>query len=806
MSSVLQDLRFAFRALRKSPGFTTVAVLTLALGIGANTAMFSVVYGILLRPLPYPEPQRIVALAQSSQGDRGVLPVTYAEFRFLEQYRTDVQYLAASTPVGVNLFAGDAAERVHALRVSRDYFRVLGVAPALGRAFTAAEDQPGGPDVAILSHDLWVRRFAADPHVLRRTIQLDGHPATVVGVMPAGFAAAHASAVDLWSTLAQVGRSIGAGENLEVVGRLEPGTTLARAREAMRTLTAPFQERFHEQEIRRMGRMDLVPYRALASAAFARPLQILFGAIAFVLLIACANVANLVLARAAVRERDVAVRVALGAGRWQLARSILAESVLLALAGGTLGVLLASWALKGVLAIVPAALPGSAGIGLDGWALGFTVGLSIVTGILFGLLPAWRAAHSDVQRVLKDGGGRSGVSPRRGRLRGGLVVGEVALSLVLLVGAGLLLRTFANLMRDDVGFRPDHLLTAEIWLNGTRYDSTADASLLYDALTRRLDALPGVRAAGVVEEGLPFQRGGNLGWVRLDGATVRSTVQGRTVTPDYLSVLGVPLLRGRRFTSGDNGTAQPVALVNRTFARRLLSDSQAIGHSIRISSGETRRIVGVVGDVTARIGEPAFPTVFIPAAQTPIGMTRLFSNWFPIHVVLRTAVEPAALEDAVARAIRETDPAVPVGRVRTMDEVRGAALAFTRFIMLLLAVFASAAVALAAVGIYGVVSYFAAGRMHEIGVRMALGAVPSNAITLVLGRGMLLVAIGSVLGVAGAVALTRLLTSQLYGVAPRDLKTFVLASLTLIAVAFLATYLPARRATRIDPVEALRSE
>lgn len=802
----MNDLRFAVRSLLRAPAFAAIAVLTLALGIGANTATFSVMYGVLLRPLPYPQPRRIVELAATGRGARGGLSVTYKEFRFLDEHRTGFQSLAATTNVGVNLFAGDVAERVDALRVSREYFRVLGVAPGIGREFTADEDQPRGPAVAILSHGLWVRRFGADPGIVGRTILLDGHPTTVVGVMPVGFHAMQDPDVDLWSTLAQVGQSVGGGENLEVIGRLAPGVTLARARAAMQALTAPFQEQFHEYGIPRSGSMDLFVYRDLEVAPLERPVQVLFGAIAFVLLIACANVANLVLGRAAMREREVAVRLALGAGRARLTRLLLLESVLLALAGGALGLLLAEWGLSGILAIIPPGLPHAADIRLDRWALAFTFGLSLTTGLIFGLLPAWRAARSDPQEVLKEGSSRGGQSARRGRLRGALVVGEVALSLVLLVGAGLLLRTFASLMRDDVGFHTDHLLTAEIWLNGTRYDSTGQAATFYDALTRRLDALPGVQKAAVVEAGLPLQRGGNAGWVRLDGVTLQGIVEYRTVTPDYLPLLGIPLVRGRMLTSADDAGGEPVAVVNRAFARHFAADSDATGHRVIVLNGVPRRIVGVVGDVKSFIGAPAVPQVFFPSAQTPVGLTRAFGRWFPTHVVLRTTVDPASLGNALVRTIHETDPAVPVGRVRTMDEVEGGALALQRFIMLLLSVFASMAVALAAVGIYGVMSYFAAARVHEIGVRMALGALPDDVVGLVLRRGMGLVLAGVALGLAGAAGLTRLLAGTLYGVKATDPLTFVGVTALLAAVALAACYLPARRATRVDPMEALRYE
>ncbi|MEJ2185611.1 MAG: ABC transporter permease [Gemmatimonadota bacterium] len=810
LASWIQDVRYAVRSLRKSPGFTIIALLTIALGIGANTVMFSVVYGVLLRPLRYPHPDRLVAPVETYRGQRSGFGVTYLQYQFLEENTSGFRSLAATTPVGFNLFAGDRADRVDGLRVSENYFDVLGVSPALGRAFTADEDQPGGAPVAILSHGLWVRRFGSDPGVVGRSVLLDGEPYTVVGVMPAGFEAI--PAVDVWSTIAQVGRTIGGGQNLELLARLAPGTSLEQARLRMQGTTAAFHERFPRSFPPEAG-LDLMRYQDLVVSNVKDDVGILFGAIAFVLLIACANVANLVLGRTTGRLREVAVRVALGATRPRLVRLLLTESVVLAVAGGALGLLAAYWGLQALLTLAPAHvgtisdrlnLPRTGDIHLDAWAVAFTFGLALVTGVLFGLLPAWRAARADLQDTLKEGGGRATASAHRGRARGALVVAEVTLSLVLMVGAGLLLETFANLMRTDPGFRSDHLLTAEIWLTGSHYDSTAAISGFYRQLDERLQALPGVQSAAVVEAGLPLERGGNMP-VAVEGVEGRTSVEYRTVTPGYLNVLGVPLLQGRILSEADAGDAEPVAVVNEAFVRRYLPDVDPVGRTVTFS-GVQRRIVGVVGSLRSYIGATPRPGVFIPSAQTPAGLTRIFASWFPTHVVIRTATEPRTQTRALVQAIHDADPLVPVGQVRTMDEVLSDSLAFQQFAMLLLAVFAALALGLAAVGIYGVMSYMVAQRTHEVGLRMALGALPGDVVGRLVGRGMLLVGLGVVAGVAGAAALTRLLQSQLYGIRPTDPVTFAMATGVLALIALAACLVPALRATRVDPIEALRSE
>src|SRR5256884_3166075 len=499
----MNDLRYALRTLVKNPGFTALAVLTLALGIGPNTAIFSLVYGVLLKPLPYPESDRLMGLAETYQGNRSELDVTYDEFRFLADHNPVFERLAVSTDVGFSVFTGDIAERVNGLRVSKDFFATLGVRPALGRDFLAEEDQMGGASVAILSQGYWMRRFGGDPAVVGRAITLDGRPTTIVGVMPASFR--WLSPVDVWSTMGQVARSIGGGENLHFVGRLTPGVSFDQAHARMQAVMAGFRQEFKPRLPPDVGE-QLFPLRQLVVGANATPVRVLFGAIVLVVLIPCANLANLLLGRAAARGRQLAVRLALGASRARLVRQMLTESVLLALAGGAVGLILADGALRALLSPRPDNLTPPTEIHLDPLGLLFTAVTSICVGIVFGLVPAWEARTADPHEGLRAGTGRATSGAATGRLRGALVVSERDLSLILLVGAGLLLRTVAHPTRTDAGFDPRRVIAAEIWITGSRYDSTAAIAAFYDRLRERLEESPGGRSAAVIEAGVPPRR------------------------------------------------------------------------------------------------------------------------------------------------------------------------------------------------------------------------------------------------------------------------------------------------------------
>jgi len=807
MGTLLHDLRHGMRMLARSPGFTAVAVLTLALGIGANTAIFSVVNAVLLSPLPYPQPEQIVEISRTYRGELEMSNFDATQFAFWKSHSDSFQYLAADTPVGFNLAGAGRAKRVRALRVSTQYFHVLGVQPALGRDFLLEEDRIGGASVIVLSNGLWKRQFGADPQAIGRTILLDGESFTVVGVMPAGFESL--PPVDLWTTIGQVANTIGSGTNYEVIGRLKSNVSRKQADSYLATLTRPFLSQVAPgipEKIAKDISFGVFPYRYVITSDLRGPLLVLFGAIGFVLLIACVNVANLQMARAVTRDREIAVRAALGADRPRIFRQLLTENVLLALLGATLGLLIARWGLDSLLALTPTDLPRGQVISLDRWALGFTAVVAVLAGILFGLAPAFEASRPDLNESLKDGGGRTTSGRWHGRLAAGLGAGEVALSLVLLVGSGLLIETFTNLLRTDPGFDPRHVLSLQIWTTGSRYKSGGSLANFYKNVVRRIEAIPGVESAAVVAAGLPLERGGNVG-VQIEGRKDSQwySIDYREITPEYFRTLGVPLRQGRLFSEADSMDVHKVVIINAAFARRHFPDRNPIGEHLA-AEGTKYEIVGVSGDVRSYLNEPAPPTVFIPVAQASYDVDQLFQGWFPTCILVRTVQKPLSLSRAVENAVRDEDPDVPIGEVRSMEEVLSLSLTLQRFLMTLMSVFAGLALVLAAVGIYGVISYSVSQRTHEIGLRMAVGATRGNVLRLIVRQGLRLALLGTGIGLVAAVALTRLLGSMLFGVKATDPLTSAVVSVLLTAVALLATYIPARRATKVDPMVALRYE
>ncbi len=826
MKTLWQDIRYGFRGITRQPGFATVVILTLALGIGANTAIFSVVYGVLLRPLPYPEPDRITQISVSHNGQLDYSDFDAREFDFWRAHSKPFSYVAATTGVGFNLSSGSQPLRVRALRVSKDYFRVMGVPPMLGREFTKEEDRLSGPDVVILSHGLWESQFGGDASILGKSISLDSKPFTVVGVMPSGFQNVSLrgnsdASIDLWTTIGQVANFIGGGTNYTVIARLKPGVKREQADAYLGIAMAAFVKQFPGQRFspRDHASFSAQPLRLMVALNYRTPILILFGAIGFVLLIACVNVANLLMSRAASRTKEIAVRTALGASRSRLIRQLLTESLLLAILGGALGLLFADWGLHLLLSIAPTDLPRANDISLDRWALAFTVLSAFVTGILFGLAPAFQSSKVDLNDSLKESVGRATSTTARRRLRSSLAVAEIALSLVLLAGAGLLIETFANLMKTNPGFDPSPILVLNTWTTGQRFAPlgsnptseqenvrAAEINRFYQTILDKVETIPGVQSAAVVGEGLPFDFGGNdFVWLPSEGQSGGISCDIRTISPDYFRTLGISPLRGRLFSQADSSDAPRVIVVNQEFVREKFSRRNPIGQMLEIEGGVPWQIVGVVGDVKSQLDQPAPPSVFVPLAQDS-GAIQGYQAWFPVSILVRTAQPPLSLSHALETAVHNASPDLPIGHIQSMDQIRATSLAFQRFSMILMSIFAALALILAAIGTYGVMAYSIAQRTHEIGIRMALGAKPRDVLRMVISQGMTLATLGLAIGIAGALAATRLLASQLYGVNVSDPVIFIVVATVLALVASFACWIPARRAARVDPLIALRYE
>lgn len=818
METLWQDIKFGFRTLAKSPGFTALIILTLALGIGANTAMFSVVYGVLLRPLPYPQADRIAQLSLSYKGQLDYSGFDAREFDFWKTHDQPFQYLAATTSVGFNLSSGNQPLRVRALRVSADYFPVLGVQPVLGREFSPDDDSLNGPNVAVLSYGLWKSQFGGERGLVGRTVSLDGTPYSVVGIMPAGFESI--PPVDVWTTIGQVAHSIGSGINYTVIGRLKNEISDKQADSYLSTAKDSFFNEFRRgySKYRQSIAFHAEPLRSMVSFNYHTPLLVLFGAIGFVLLIACVNVANLLMSRAAGRGKEIAIRTALGAGRGRLFQQLLTESLLLAVLGGAFGLLFAYWGLDLLLALAPTDLPRAHAIFLDGWALGFTVLASLLTGIFFGLAPALQSSKADLNNSLKENVGRATSGKGRRRLRNALAVSEIALSLVLLTGAALLIETFANLLHTNPGFDPRPILTLQTWTTGQKFTPlpdnasaaqenarAAEISKFYQGILSKVQGIPGVQSAAVVGEGLPLETGGNaFVWLPSEGESKGISADIRSISLDYFRAMGIPLLKGRLFSNADSATAAKVAIINQAFVREKFPHRNPIGEHA-VVDGTTCEIVGVVSDVKSALGEPIPSTAFIPLAQDP-GEIQGFQAWFPVSILVRTGQPPLSLSHAVETAVHDAEPDLPIGHIQSMEQILSTSLAFQRFLMTLMSIFAALALILAAVGIYGVMAYSVGQRTHEIGIRMALGARPRDVLVMVVRQGMLLTVMGLIAGLAGAFATTRLLSDQLYGVQATDPIVFAIVVAVLAFIAFLACYIPARRAAKVDPLIALRYE
>ena len=825
----MNDLKFAFRQLLKNPGFTAVAALTLALGIGANTAIFSVVNAVLLRPLPYPEPGQLVQLRADWSGSPSsdIGSATFVEVKAQSQ---SLARIAAYSGGEMTLTGVGSAERVVAGAVTADFFPLLGVQPALGRNFTREEDTPNGPKAAILGHGLWQSRFGGDADVLGRTITLNQQSYTVVGILPARFQ--YPEPFQLWTPLAlgeTGGTFVKHGEGmmlLKAIARLKPGVTLEQAQAELQTIAQRIQPggptatpggnprprgeggEGGEGGGGGEGVLTLVGLHEQVVGDVKGALLVLLGAVAFLLLIACANVANLLLARAAARQREMAVRAALGAGRLRVARQLLTESVLLSLAGGGLGLLVAFWGVQALGQWSDASLPAMHGIGIDAWVLAFTLGVSVITGLVFGLAPAVQVWRTDVNAALKEEG-RGEVGGHRNRFRHLLVVSEVALALVLLVGAGLLIKSFSRLTEVNPGFRTDGVLTFQVTLTGGQ--SSPQKVNFIEQIVERLKALPGVQAAAATdslpltqfERITPAEIEGRppIDWSKVKPGEVRPASR-PTVTLDYFNAMGIPVRSGRAFTSEDARPTAGVVIVNEAFEKHHFPGESAVGKRIRLRAGPAearwQTVVGVVSDVRqSGLAGDVMLEVYSPALEDVGG---------ELSFVIRVTGEPAGLISAVRGVVAEVEPNQPLYNVMTMEQRLANTTTSRRLNTTLLGSFAGVALLLAVVGIYGVMSYAVTQRRREIGVRMALGAQKSDVLGLIIHGGLRLTLLGVAIGLAGAFALTRYLSSQLYSVKATDPLTFIGVSLVLLLVALLACWLPARRATKVDPAIALRHE
>jgi predicted permease len=805
LENLLQDLRYGARVLAKHKGYTAVAVLTVALGIGANTAIFSVVNAVLLRPLPLEEPERLVRVFGTSPR-RNIFsrPHSYLNFADLRAQNKTFESMAAYTGSSAALSGADAPEQITGALASGDIFLVLKTKPFMGRLLTPEDEKPGGSPVVVISHGLWQRRFGGDPSIVGRRIRLDGREREVVGVTPADFRFEFIpGALDFWTPI-----DPGANEFkqrgaifLEAIGRLRPGVSVEQASADLSGVASQLEQQYQDSNTGVGIRLAAAQEELVGDLR--QMLLVLLGAVGFVLLISCANVANLTLARAAGRHREIAVRAALGAGRMRIVRQLLTESLLLAVVGGGLGLLFALWGVKLLSAFVPENVPRFGETSTDLPVLGFTLGASLLTGLLFGIAPALQSSKIDLNEALKEGG-RTGTEGRgRTRVRGALIVAEVALSLVLLVGAGLLIKSFVKLSNTDPGFDAGNTLTASVSLAAVRYDTDEKITDFYRRLVERVRAMPGVASAGAV---MPLPLSDNnlsfsftvVGQPSLPPGT-RQSAAVRIVTPDYFRAQGIPLRAGRVFNEQDKAGAPDALVVNEAFARRYLGGAEPLGQRLKLGINNIEGVVvGVVGDIrAASLATPGVPEYYIPEA------TVAFSD---MTLVVRTTTDPAAVTAGLRQAVAEMDKDQPLYEVRTMDSLVARSVARQRFSMTLIGVFAALAMLLAAVGIFSVMSSLVAQRSHEIGIRLALGAQPRDILSMVVRHGMTLALVGVGLGLAASFALTRLMSGLLYEVSAKDPVVYGGIAALLAAVALAACYVPARRATKVNPLIALRYE
>ena len=813
METLLQDIRYGLRSLLKRPGFAAIAVLTLALGIGANTAIFSVVNAVLLRPLPYVEADQLVMPWGTRTDPQERTNVSYPDFVDWQAQTKTLEYIAAYNSAGALLREGDADPQViSGAAVSADLFPLLKVSPVLGRAFTRAEDQPNAAPVIVMGYELWQKRFNSDTNIVGKQIRLGSTSATVLGILPPDFRfPATATKTELLRPLAG---TLGdrtqrrSSYSLRVVARLKPGVTASAAGSEMRAIGVQLEQQYPDEGFRLGGRF--ISLHDAVTWGSKTPLLVLLGAVGFVLLIACANVANLSLARAAARYREMAIRAALGAGRRRVVRQLLTESLLLSILGGSLGLFVAWWGVHFLLASSPLDLPRVKDVGLDTNVLVFTAAISIFTGLVFGLAPALQASRVDLQHSLKEGGRNATGGVLRNRVRAVLVVVEVALSLVLLVGAGLLGRSFVLLNEVRPGFEPERVLTTDLSLAKAKYPKPEEQQARFAEIVSRAAAMPGVESAAVIYP-LPLGGDSNSGTFLIAGRPVprnedKPTSSHRVISPDYFRTLNIPVSHGRPFDARDNQHAPPVLIVNETFARRYFARTEALGQHI-IIEGELgdnvlpppREIVGVVGDVRHEsLDAVSGPEYYVPYTQAPAAFMSL--------VLKSSSDHPASLATSLREVIKQMDKDQYIAAIQPMTNLVTESVARRRFNAMLTGLFAVVALVLAAIGVFGVLNYSVAQRTQEMGLRVALGAQTRDVLRLVLGQGVRLILLGLALGLVASFALTRVLAGMLFGVTATDPMTFIGVSFLLAAVALLACYIPARRATKVDPLVALRYE